>query len=203
MEFSILGLSGILAAFWMCFGVIYVSRLIPGYSHSNDVMSALGAKGSPASNIHPYINNYPIGILFFLFGFYLYSNSQNSWLLLASGVLVMAHGISHIVAGIFPCDEDIESNNPSNTQKVHMAAGLVMQISLLVAVGIWSFSEISLSAWFRWLSVVCLFVSIIFLVLMVRAMKQDKYVGLYQRISVGALVLWVAILNGVLLGSHS
>ena len=203
MEFPLLGLSGILAAVWMCLGVIYVSRLIPGYSHSNDVMSALGAKGSPASKVHPYINNYPIGTLFFLFGFYLYSNSQSSWLFLASGILVMVHGISHIIAGIFPCDEDIASNNPSNTQKVHMSAGLVMQISLLVAAGIWSFSDISLSAWFRWLSAVCLSASIIFLVLMVRAMKQDKYVGLYQRISVGALVLWVAILNGVLLGSHS
>lgn len=200
MESVILGASGILAAVWMCCGVFYVARLIPGYSHTHDVMSALGAKGSPASKIHPYINNYPIGFLYILFGVFLYYGSQTNWVLSVSGILIMLHGISHLVAGVFPCDEEIASPNPTNTQKVHMFAGLVMQITLLVAVAIWSVTSVG---WFRWFSVACLAASVIFLVLMVGAMKKGRFVGLYQRVSVGSLVLWVAFLSAVLLGSHS
>lgn len=199
--FSMFALSGVAAAVWMLVGVIAVARLTPDYSHAHHVMSALGAKGSAASAIHPFINNYPIGVLFAIFGGYIYSVADTA-LVSLTGILFVLHGVSHLVAGIFPCDEDMASGKPSPTQSIHMLSGLVMQLTLLVATGMWAFSSSVEPPWFRWVSLASLIFSIAFLVLMVKAFSKNKYVGLYQRISVGALILWAAILSGLLYAAH-
>ena len=200
---SLLSLSGAVAAAWMLLGVVCVARLIPGYSHTHQVMSALGAKGAPTAGIHPFINNYPIGILFSVFGIYLYRSSSGSSLISISGVLILVHGLSHIVAGIFPCDEDMGASRPSPSQIIHTLSGVAMQISLLLATGMWAFSSAAEPIWFRWLSLICTVLSVTFLVLMVKAFSTNKYIGLYQRVSVGSLILWDATFSGLLHASHS
>ena len=50
---------------------------------------------------------------------------------------------------------------------------------------------------------VSLVLSIVFLIFMVKAFSTNKYVGLYQRISIGSLVLWAAVFNGLLHFAHS
>ena len=60
--------SGLLAPIWLLLGVALAGSFYPEYSHFNQAMSELGAKGSPTHALSPLLNNYPLAVLFVLFG---------------------------------------------------------------------------------------------------------------------------------------
>ncbi|MCH2058847.1 MAG: DUF998 domain-containing protein [Thalassotalea sp.] len=61
-------LSGIIATVWITLGVYIAGKFYPNYDHAKQFCSELGASGSPTKKLSPFINNYPLGILFCLFG---------------------------------------------------------------------------------------------------------------------------------------
>lgn len=187
--------TGLLAPLWMLIGVAGLARKYPGYSHTHQVMSELGALSRPTASIHPFINNYPIGALFTAFGVALCFEYPNTLYFFAGGTLIAIHGLSHIVTGLFPCDEDLGANLPSTRQKIHNAAGLVMYFSLLVACFLWLLAPDKIPGWFWWFTLVALVVSIAFLLFMIKALKTEHYLGLYQRLSYGPLASWCAVLS--------
>lgn len=193
-------LSGVVAPLWMLVGVIIVARLYPDYSHRQQVMSELGARNRVTAKIHPWINNFPIGFWFVLFGGALLGIESTNNLLLLTGILMMVQGVSHWVTGLFPCDEDLGISNPSRGQIIHNLAGLVMYFSLLAACLLWVSKNDNLSAWFSLFSAFSAVVSVIALVLMLRALKTNLDLGLYQRINYGVLAVWVMVLGVMLIG---
>lgn len=192
-------LSGVVAPIWMLFGVIIVARLYPGYSHNQQVMSELGARNRPTTKIHPWINNFPIGIWFVLFGIGLLKIESANNLLYLTGILMVVQGVTHWVTGLFPCDEDLGFPNPSSTQKIHNHAGVIMYFSLLIACLLWGIKTHNLPVWFSLYSVFSAGVSIVTLVLVARAFKTNINPGLYQRINYGVLAAWVVVLSFMLL----
>ena len=195
---SMLLVSGVLAPLWMLFGVIVVARLYPDYNHRNQVMSELGARNRPTTRIHPWINNFPIGFWFVLFGVALLKIDPENTLLLLTGILMLIQGVTHWVTGLFPCDEDLGVPKPSRTQVIHNLAGLVMYFSLLVACLLWVFKAHHLPTWFSLYSALSAIVSVIALVFMLQAMKTYINLGLYQRINYGVLAVWVMVLSALL-----
>lgn len=195
---AILKLTGILGALWMFAGVVVVARKFPGYSHKDQVMSELGAKGRPSADIHPFINNYPVAALFIAFGISILASYWTNWLVVAIGLLVIVHGLSHVVAGLYPCDEDLGIPQASPTQIIHNVTGMVMLTTLIAAGILGSFSS-SLVApeWFRVFSMTCVLVSVMFAILMARSLSTGRNIGLYQRMSIGALMVWVAMFSGI------
>lgn len=196
---ELLVLSGVIAPLWMLVGVIVVAHLYPGYSHRQQVMSELGARNRATTKIHPWINNLPIGIWFVLFGVALLRVEPNSNLLFISGILMMVQGASHWVTGLFPCDQDLGIPNPSKGQVIHNLAGLVMYFALLAVCLLWAIKTHNLPTWFSLYSAFSALVSIVALVFMLRAMKTNINLGLYQRINYGVLAAWVAVLSMMLL----
>jgi hypothetical protein len=195
---SILKLTGLLGALWMFVGVILVARKFPGYSHKGQVMSELGARGRPSASIHPLVNNYPIGVLFIVFGIYILSSYWADLPMAAIGLLVVIHGLSHLVTGLYPCDADLGIPKASSTQIIHNIAGLMMLVSLLVASIVGAVSSlVEVSQWFQVFSLTCALVSVIFTILMGQSLSTGRNIGLYQRISCGALMVWVAVFSGV------
>lgn len=190
-------ISGILAPIWMLFGVAWVASRCPGYSHRTHVMSELGARSKPTHRIQPFVNNYPIGILFSLFGIGLSSGLPYGLHVTLSGILIFIHGVAHIVAGIFPCDADLGLKNPSLDQKLHNIAGLVMYLSLLVACILWVQPSAIAPDWFRWYSLISAAGSVILVAYMARAMNDGLNLGLYQRLSYGILAAWSTTLAAV------
>lgn len=195
---SVLILSGVVAPLWMLAGVIIVARLYPGYSHRHQVMSELGARNRATTKIHPWINNLPIGFWFVLFGVVLLKDEPTNSLLFFTGVLMIVQGISHWVTGLFPCDEDMGIPKPSTGQVIHNLAGLIMYLSLLVACLLWTIKTHSLPTWFLLYSALSALVSVVALVLMLRALKTNVNLGLYQRINYGVLAAWVMVLSVML-----
>ena len=64
---------GVLAPIWIVASVSYSGMIYPGYSHINQAMSELHALGSPIANVAPFINHYPLAILFSGFGIFVIS----------------------------------------------------------------------------------------------------------------------------------
>lgn len=190
---------GIAAPLWMLIGVAWVASRFPGYSHKTQVMSELGAISRPTQRIQPLVNNYPIGILFSIFGVGLLLAFPGELTAIVTGILIVSHGASHIVAGIFPCDADLGVENPSPAQKLHNIAGLVMYLSLLAACIVWALPSTVAPYWFRWYSLGSAVVSIVFVYYMARALNGGRNIGLYQRLSYGILASWSAVFSAVLI----
>lgn len=188
-------LCGVLAPVWMLIGVAAAGRLYPGYSHRHQAMSELGARERPTTAIHPFINNYPIGILFTAFGVGVALVFRSQPVLLACAVLLMLHGVAHIVAGIFPCDADLGANGPSLAQKLHGVAGLVMYFALLAACLVWVLVEPEPWRGFRAYSLLSAAASLVSLGCMARALQRGRNFGLHQRVSYGILAVWCAVLG--------
>lgn len=196
---ELLVLAGIVAPLWMLVGVIIVARLYPGYNHRQQVMSELGARNRATTKIHPWINNFPIGFWFVLFGAMLLNIESTNNLLFLTGILMMVQGVSHWVTGLFPCDEDLGIPDPSKRQVIHNLAGLVMYFSLLATCLLWTIKIHNLPAWFSLYSAVSAVISVVALVLMLRAIKTNINLGLYQRINYGVLAVWVVVLSLMLM----
>ncbi|NMP31147.1 DUF998 domain-containing protein [Thalassotalea sp. M1531] len=187
--------SGFIATIWILLGVYITSLFYSGYSHSKQFCSELGATGSPTEKLSPLINNYPLGVLFCIFGWYLAQLPNASLLINISGWLVIIHGIGTWVAGYFPMDADPFTKNPSFNCKVHSWAGFIMLLSLVVAPILTAFSpttEITPIS-FRVFSVVSVIAAVYFLFAMANAVKAHTNPGLHQRISYGIQLIWLCI----------
>lgn len=189
--------SALSASIWIVAGVYIAGRCYPNYSHAKQFCSELGAAGSPTEKLSPLINNYPLGLLFCLFGWYVVQLENTAILIMLVGWLVMIHGVGTWIAGYFPMDADPNTKNPTLSCQIHSWAGLVMLLSLLIApifVAVSSYTSIS----FRLFSILCVCITCYFLVLLTQAFKQKGSVGTYQRLAYGVQLLWLSAFSLVL-----
>ncbi|MFC3034242.1 DUF998 domain-containing protein [Pseudoalteromonas fenneropenaei] len=189
--------AGLIASIWIFVGVYVAGRFYQGYSHSKQFCSELGAAGSPTEKISPFINNYPLGVWFCLFGWYVTQLQGVPMLLTASGWLVICHGIGTWFAGYFPMDLDPYTKHPTTACKIHSIAGMIILLSLIVAPILIVISPPNdLIPWsFRIFSVVNVVAACYFLSLMVKAIKAQSNPGLYQRISYGIQLSWLSVFS--------
>nr|WP_290129219.1 DUF998 domain-containing protein [Pseudomonas juntendi] len=59
---------GLLIPLWLLAGVWLTALAYPGYDHFQQAMSQLSAVGSPVQRWSPWVNNYPLAVLFILSG---------------------------------------------------------------------------------------------------------------------------------------
>ncbi|HTF95348.1 MAG TPA: DUF998 domain-containing protein [Cellvibrio sp.] len=195
--------SGIIIPVWLFIGVAIAGTMNPGYSHIEQAMSELGARGSATHFLSPVINNFPLGILFITFGLHLISVFK-SRLAIASGVMVVIHGIGSISAGYFSCDISCQPESPSNSQVMHNLSGLIMFVSLTIAGWLWVYlgkRQLG-STPFSWFTLVCMTIALGAALMLPHAVESGHYFGLYQRINYGAFVVWLAGLSYMLSQCH-
>lgn len=189
--------SGMIIPVWLFIGVTIAGAMNPGYSHINQAMSELGAKGSMTHVISPLINNFPLGILFIAFGLYIITTLRNSKLAICSGVMVLVHGIGSILAGYFSCDAGCQPASPSNSQIAHNLSGFTMFLSLTIAGWLWAYlGKRQLGSTFlSWFSFVCMVVALGAALMLPQAVESGKNFGLYQRVNYGVSVIWLGVLS--------
>ncbi len=191
---NVLAYSGLLATIWIVLGITYTASQYEGYSHSKQFCSELGALGSPTQKLSSLINNYPLGVLFCSFGWFLTMSISQPIFLTLIGLLIIFHGIGTIVAGYYPMDRDPYTKHPSTACKIHSLAGLVMSISLTIAPTLALFSPYFATS-FKIFSVICLLFSIVFMFIFAKAYKNKTNLGTHQRLSYGAQLVWLAGLS--------
>jgi hypothetical membrane protein len=190
MLLELTSLSGLVASVWFAVGVLVTGRLYDGYSHARQFCSELGATGSPVEKLSPLINNYPLGVMFGLFGWYLISG-VHSLLIVISGWLIVIHGVSTVFAGYYPMDADPYIKEPTRQYELHTFAGMLMMLSLVLAIIVVLFSRVSFS--FKVFSVTCVILFFVFLFKMIKEYQRHGNVGLYQRLSYGSQLLWLGV----------
>lgn len=193
-------LAGLITPIWLATGVAIVGGLYPGYSHLNQAMSELGAQGAPTHELSPLINNYPLGVLFVLFGVAVFATFKGSKLARLSGVLIALHGVASLGTGYFSCDVGCGLEHPSDSQNLHNLSGMLMFLTLLIAGALWVYlaTRVLDLKWFAWFSLACPLVALLVLPLMGQAVAAGEGFGLYQRINYGASILWVGVFAWVL-----
>lgn len=193
MLFS-LNLLGIVSVAYLVLGVFVTSKFYPGYSHSKQFMSELGASGSPTQQLSPIINNYPLALMFCAFGWSILLKSEEDFTEQLVGASIIIHGLATAFAGLFPMDRDPYTPKASLRGQIHGLAGMFVMISLIVAPCSVLFSG-SYSIVFKVFSIVCVLLTLLFLALMIKAYKEHKLSGLFQRLCYGSQLVWLAGLS--------
>lgn len=190
---------GLIAPIWLLVGVTYSGMIYPGFSHIDQAMSELHAVGSPIERIAPFINHYPLSILFAGFGFYVMSYFSNR-AAKVSGLLILLHGVATFSAGFFPCDPGCVPETPSASHVVHGMSGLVVLLTLLIAPAIWAFistRELQI-VWFGWLSAAVFLAQMLMMFPTVEAITTGEKFGLYQRLAYSVPLIWLFVFALVL-----
>lgn len=191
---------GLIAPIWLMVGITYSGMMYPGYNHIDQAMSELHAVGSPIERIAPFINHYPLSVLFAGFGFYVMSYFSNR-AAKVSGFLILLHGVATFSAGYFPCDVGCVPETPSTSHVVHGLSGLVVLLTLLMAPAIWAFistRELQM-AWFGWFSAAVLLGQILMMIPTVEAVTTGEKFGLYQRLAYSVPLTWLLVFALVLI----
>lgn len=188
--------SGVLIFPWLVVGVWVAGSYYPGYNHVNQFMSELGAVGSPTQYLSPQINNYPIGILFIIFGLGIFQRYTRVLMTRLLAVSFMFHGLGSIGTGYYSCDPGCTIFSGSIDQILHTFFGGMMFLALIGS---------CLFAWlcidhrrFRTFTVVCFVSSILFLVCTIVCYRLGMWAGLFERLSYFILCAWVLVLSMVL-----
>ncbi|MEJ2762962.1 DUF998 domain-containing protein [Photobacterium sp. MCCC 1A19761] len=191
---SLIQYAGIVASIWIVLGIYIASLFYPNYSHATQFCSELGALDSPTQKLSPAINNYPLGFLFIVFGYYLVSTHAASVVIVAIGSMVIIHGLCTWVCGFFPMDADPYTATPSTSCNIHSYSGAVMLLSFIIAPAIVIFSS-SFPFSLRTISFVCLISSLFFSYKLSLAFKAKTNPGLHQRLSYGFQILWLFVFS--------
>lgn len=188
--------SGLLIPCWLLIGVALTAQGYPGYSHLHQAMSQLGAVGAPTHTLSPWINNFPLALLFALFAWGLARRWQQSRLAQLSALLILLHGAGSLGTGWFACDTGCAPVTPSLSQQLHNLSGLLMFLSLTLACVLWIGlgRRLARSRGLAWWSLLCAVLAVVTVLLMARAAESGHLFGLYQRLNYGVALLWLAAL---------
>lgn len=197
---SFMALSGLIATIWIVVGIYTASRFYPNYNHATQFCSELGASGSPTQVLSPRINNYPLALLFCVFGGYVALTNHLPLSINLAGGLIIIHGIGTWVAGYFPMDADPYTKHPTTHCKIHSWAGFIMLLALLIAPLLVAISptSITVSIEFKLFSFISVFVAIYYLFRMAKAVKKRTNPGTHQRLSYGVQLLWLSVFSLIL-----
>ena len=105
--------------------VVWAAALTPGYSHVSQFISELGARGAPYELWVRHAGFLPAGLLLLTFSALASRAVPRSRPVSLSffGLALFAAG--YLVAAAFPCDAGCRPSEPSASQLIHNAGGLV------------------------------------------------------------------------------
>jgi hypothetical membrane protein len=193
--FRIGNLCGIFAPVLWALAIIFCGSLRPEYSHLTQFVSELGERGSSTEFIMRYAGFVPTGLMHVAFSAFLYVAFKGSRLAAVAAALLAINGLARVGVGMFPCELGCAGRRLLLSQKLHSlsaGAGFFALIGASVLWGILLRRYPSL----RGLSVYSIssgVLGLVFLIFMSSSAELKVGTGLYERLSTGALSLWVFV----------
>jgi len=170
---------------------VVLASLWDNYSRTGDMVSKLFAVGAPGRPVLlAFIGVYTV--LFTAFGFGVRASAHENRAVRVTAALLIAYGLWNIVGVFFPLDLNNDASIPG-----HIVATNVQLLLMVTAMG---YAAAAFHGWLRWYSIASLFTSVVLgaVAFMFAAQAPHPMLGIGERLSIGAFLLWVAVLAGAL-----
>lgn len=125
MTNKLAALCGLLGAAWIVFGAWIGGMAYPGYDHTSQFISELGAIDSPFGETFSRLGFLPAGILLCAFAFLAWRASPKSVLATLGFIGVALFYFGYVGAGFYQCDAGCRPDEPSHSQIMHNMSGLL------------------------------------------------------------------------------
>ena len=174
--------------------VLWPAALTPGYSHLSQLISELGATGAPYSLWVRLGGFLPAGLLLLAFCVLAFNVIPRSRPVSISLFGLALYAAGYLVAATFPCDAGCRPEEPSASQLIHNAGGLVGY--LVAPIFLFTLARVVCS-WPRatGLANAGFFAAVVALVALLTLSPSSEFVGLSQRALELAVLGWVAMLG--------
>jgi hypothetical protein len=162
------------------------------YSRTGEMVSKLFAVGSPARPVLIVLVGGVYTVLIIAFGLGVWISANWNRALRVTGALLIGYGVANLVALLFPLDLSSNASVP-----MHIVATNMLLVLMLAAMG---FGAAAFHGWLRLYSIASLVTSVVAGVVSFIAAPYapTPVLGIGERISIGAFLLWVAVLAVVL-----
>lgn len=188
-------LCGIVAPLLWASAIVFCGSLRPEYSHFTQYISELGERGSSTELIMRYAGFLPTGLMHMAFAAFLYVAFRGNRLAAIAATLLAINGLARIGAGLFPCEPGCVGPKLLLSQQLHSLSAGIGFFALIGSSVMWgiflrgyrTLRGLSL------FSVGCGTGGLVFLLLMEWSAELRAGTGLYERLSSGALSLWVLV----------
>src|SRR5688572_10325995 len=171
---------------------VVVAMQWDGYSSASQTVSELSAIGAPTRRLWLLLV-LPYTLLVAAFGWGVWLSAGRNRALRVVGVLMIAHA----VIGAFWPPMHLRGAEPTVTDTLHIGFAIVTVLIFMLEIG---FGAAAFGKRFRFYSIATMVMLIVFGVLAgldgprIAANLATPWVGVWERISIGAFMLWVAVL---------
>jgi len=177
--------------------VVWGGWVYPGYDHTRQFMSELGAAGAVTGSSVSNLGFVPNGVLITGFSLLAAWILRHSALAVTACLLLAANGVGMAGAGVYPCDFECSRSNLSTAAMLHDAFGGLGYLCAILGVGLaalWARS--SAAPWLAPLGLVVLIVSVVGFYGVVAEVERP---GLFQRAMEAALAVFMLALGWALM----
>jgi hypothetical protein len=194
---------GILSSFLYIAMNVFVAMQWEGYNSFSQTVSELSAIGAPTRPLWVLL-----GIVYTLlaaiFGLGVCRSAGQNRNLKIVGILITTYGVIGIGWPLAPMHlrEVLAAGGSTLSDTMHIVFAMVSVVLMLLAIG---FGAVAFEKRFRLYSIVTIFILIVFGALTVpdaariQANLPTPWVGVWERINIGAFLLWIMVLAVVLL----
>jgi hypothetical protein len=167
---------------------VVAASLWDNYSRTGEMVSKLFAVGSPARPVLLVLVGGVYTVLTIAFGMGIWLSAGRNRALRVTGAILIGYGVSNILALLYPLDLNNDAAVP-----MHIAATISQMVLMLAAMG---FGAAAFHGWLRVYSIASLVASVVAGIasFIAAPYAPTPVLGIGERISIGAFLLWVAVL---------
>lgn len=157
-----------------------------GYSRTEQMVSELFAVGSPSRQLLVPVT-WLYTLLFTAFGVGVWNSVRGNRTLRVGAGLLMGYGLSNILGGLYPLTPDEKASVPMHIIATNIQLALMISAMCFVAIGfhglmrVYSLASVGISM-------------VMGIVAFAAAPGPNLLLGIGERISIGAFLLWVVVL---------
>jgi hypothetical protein len=192
---------GILSSLWYLAINIFVPLMYDGYSTASLTVSELSAIGAP-TRILWVLLALPYLLLLMFFGWSVLKSSKGNRSLKVTGSLIIAYSIFNFYWPPMHQREVLATGGETLTDTLHIIWAMITLLFMMLMMG---FGAAALGRRFRLYTIATWVVFIAFGILTwlesigINKNLPTPYIGIWERINIGAFMLWVIVLSIVLL----